>query len=77
MSKNIEEIVESVLPYDYKYTSDYLHSRDLLKQALTEGKLVVPMSEEEIFKLLASKFYDLSVKDLAKAIYQTQFGGNK
>lgn len=54
MSKNIDEIALKIIP-DGEYWLDQSTDlvdvcRDLLKQALTEKKLCVPMSEEEILK---------------------------
>ena len=90
MSKNIEEIVKSVLPerksdsftcFEEFYA--YANARLNLKQALTEGKLVVPMSYQDIFSCL-DKFVTvretLSSEDrnsIAEELYQAQFGGNK
>lgn len=85
MSKNIEEIVNKVIPEapDYQsagYCQGIDWARDLLKQALTEGKLVVPMSEENIMKVIRQYASDYEVDisthrqfDLAKAIYKAKF----
>jgi len=76
MSKNIEEIVDLVLPKEgiveiasaAEKTMRRI-DRDRLKQALTEGKLVVPMSEVELFKVLqqlAQKQMDAVIKAVNK-----------
>jgi hypothetical protein len=86
MSKNIDEIVESVLPLrDQSVSSEYDEGainqndedRESLKQALTEKKLVVPMSEEKIYLVLSNAEAFESYKDLAKTIYQAQFKESK
>jgi len=95
MSKNIEDIVNEILPQDFNSFPPIL-SRERLTQALAEGKLVVPLSEDAILKLInsAPKEYPFfkgrqqpvkipvwtvsnGEQELAKAIYQAQFGGNK
>lgn len=93
MSKNIEDIVESVLPEQVYETVDDLNNGDQceralygydfaqsqLKQALTEKKLVVPMSEEEIKILVGCEFntYPKAVIRLAKKLYERQFKGDE
>lgn len=85
MSKNIEEIVESVLPAGMVIPiedNDIGHplgiAKAMLKQALTKGKLVVPMSENQI-REMANDWLALSLKEsggvngLAKRIYEAQF----
>lgn len=81
MSKNIEDIVESVLPLCPKGGIDRIH----LAQALTEKKLVVPMSEESIRKIIFDAMAwrgdercfneDQDSHTVAKAIYERQFKG--
>lgn len=75
MSKNIEEIVESVLPLEDGWGCR-AYERSKLKQALTEKKLVVPMSLETINDLVF-KHFDRFDYGLSMNIYQAQFGGNK
>lgn len=106
MSKNIEEIVEEILPLiaiyvryvgDKVYVDDVqehekslmnqatCNARTALKQALTEGKLVVPLRYEEIFIQIKATYLQKSDEmfgiviwqEMAKAIYEAQFGGNK
>lgn len=86
MRTNIDEIVESVLP-EFSYarflssaSDGWYSSRALLKQALTEKKLCVPLSEEEIRRNIGGFFTGgiaVYMGGLAKAIYQAQFGGIK
>ena len=91
MSKNIEEIVESVLPLCPKGGIDRIH----LAQALTEKKLIQPLTLEAIKeKLIGQEIYGIAeydaeneveyisishkhADDLAKAIYERQFKGEK
>jgi len=86
MSKNIEDIVESVLPEKMSIAFEYHEAfcmyqvaRRSLKQALTEKKLVVPMSEEEIKILVGCEFntYPKAVIRLAKKLYERQFKGDE
>lgn len=61
------------------------NARTALKQALTEGKLVVPMSEEEIlkhFERYQEQHEEMNENSklrakCAKELYEAQFGGNK
>jgi len=70
MSKNIDEIVSEILPDDYILggASGIVQCcRGLLKQALTEKKLCVPLSVNQISKVL----YDLmqnQFKAVVKAV---------
>lgn len=88
--KNIEEIVNKIIPEAPDYQSaEYCQgidwARDLLKQAITEGKLVVPMSEEEIlkhFERYQEQHEEMNENSklrakCAKELYEAQFGGNK
>lgn len=90
MSKNIEEIVDSVIPkpcLDWNKTSiaERVFCRDSLKQAITEGKLCVPLSEEEIlkhFERYQEQHEEMNENSklrakCAKELYEAQFGGNK
>jgi len=76
MSKNIEEIVESVLPFHKMQTESHKTACDLLKQALAEKKLCVPLSEEEIREVItfeAGLGASWTFSCLAKAIHKAQF----
>ena len=99
MIKNIDEIVDKVLPTleslgqvnHYEFVNGVERDRELLRQALTEKKLVVPMSVESIKRIVIDKelmpsvcedsgqaeWSDGESEKLAKAIHQAQFGGNK
>jgi thiamine phosphate synthase YjbQ (UPF0047 family) len=103
MSKNIDEIVEEILPMIaiyVKYVGDKVYVEDVqyeekslmnqatcnarthLKQALTEKKLVVPLSEEKIFAVLYSNDLSFEVSEtrlrlVAEAIYERQFKGDE
>lgn len=92
MSKNIDEIVKKVIPL--KETEAFEISemfeiranernkcRDWLKQAITEKKLVVPMSENEIYTMIHSEIgacvISSPIERIAKAIYERQFKGDE
>lgn len=88
MSKNIEEIVGEIFPEDQFHTQENIYSdavddcRGALKQALTDKKLVVPMSEEDIEQAIydipeeyVDDFCDEHIKGISKAIYERQFKG--
>lgn len=100
MSKNIEEIVESVLPkrrplrtskrkyfdMDSGFNQGVSFCSIALTQAITEKKLVVPVSEEAIEKIIGDIHYDLLGtgtpngkfhSKCAKAIYERQFKGDE
>jgi hypothetical protein len=86
MSKNIDEIVNNLLHEpSYDQSEEFIRGVDVcryyLKQALTEKKLVVPLSEDDIADLIVkTKWKDGNGKvialDLAKAIYERQFKGD-
>ncbi len=92
----IDRVVESVLPKQVYETVDDLNNGDQceralygydfaqsqLKQALTEKKLIRPLSEEAIEKIIGDIHYDLLGtgtpngkfhSKCAKAIYERQF----
>jgi len=83
MSKNIDEIVSEILPDDYILggASGIVQCcRGLLKQAITDKKLFVPMSEEAIKELVVvhclacdTEVWDGKIDAFAKAIYEEQF----
>lgn len=81
MSKNIEEIVDFVMPkLDSSSFREGIIIRDAdrkcLREALTEGKLVVPVSREKIKQILNDNDMENNVHK-AEALFQAQFGGNK
>lgn len=98
MSKNIEEIVESAGKSIDKNYSTHLWAmgdneevidclkdnviRDF-KQAITDKKLCVPLSEEKVKDIVFKvrwKSGDVLGKylhDISTEVYQAQFGGNK
>lgn len=79
MSKNIDEIVDGVIPkpcLDWNTTSisERVFCRDSLKQALTEKKLIRPLSENEILDIVCDGMtHYRGNKGIAKAIYERQF----
>ncbi len=87
MSKNIEEIVNDISPIPFIGSKNEQEqsinagvnlANRAFKQALTEKKLCVPMSEESILKMIENHFNNGRWDhELAEAIYQAQFGGKK
>ena len=77
MTDKIDEIVEKVLPEDYNWC-EYGHSawitcKDNLKQAILRGELCVPLSVEEITKIMDEydrvRNYPVTYKELARSIH--------
>ncbi len=97
MSKNIEEIVDEVLPSnsvpvnhgqaDFAASMGYYqanqYARERIKQAITEKKLCLPMSVDQLvvelnkFIISAQGKSIASNREIAEHLYQAQFGGNK
>ncbi len=83
MSKEIERVVDSVLPepheaFDIKTKTMRNNDRDTLRLALASGVLCVPLSEEEIEKVIGEDMAstdDWDSVSLAKAIHAAQFKG--
>ncbi len=88
----IDRVVESVLPEQVYETVDDLNNGDQceralygydfaqsqLKQALTEKKLCVPLSEEEILDIVyEGMIHYRGNGGIAKAIYEAQFKGDE
>lgn len=86
MSKNIEEVVDGVIPQDInnfltvQEKASWHAARMMLKQALTDKVLVVPMSLNDIMVIILDCNHELghqAVAFIANKIHSAQFGGNK
>jgi len=92
-AKKIEEVVEEILPepsgefYPQSYVDGFDYARFLVKKLLRSGKLVVPMTVEEIETVLKQfeehddhteqVFNFMLIKQQAKAIHAAQTGKTK